>query len=78
MGPSADLFSALLFSDKVVELWQANQERCYETVTSKILPALQKLEDENDRVFARLQHVCDVWNARRIRIPEEMLAWTRG
>lgn len=68
---------ALVFSDDVLALWEANQERCYEAVTSKILPALTKLEEENDRVNATMRQVSDQWNARRIRVPADILAWAR-
>jgi hypothetical protein len=60
-----------------MELWRANRDRCYETITNKINPALQKLEEENDRAFARFRRVGEIWNARKLRFPEQILAWTR-
>lgn len=70
-----DTTCVLDFSNDLVELWQTNQERCYEAVTSKILPALKRLEEENDRVFATMRQVSDYWEAGRIRVPENILAW---
>ena len=60
-----------------MEFWKVNRERCYETITSKIQPALQKLEEENDRAFARFRDVGEVWNARRLRVPQQILTWTQ-
>ncbi|KAI5453440.1 hypothetical protein NCC49_005917 [Naganishia albida] len=69
-----DLFAD---TDYLVELWHANQEECYEAVTSKILPALEKLEQENERLFATMRQVSDHWDARRLRVPANLLTWGR-
>mgnify|MGYP002718935324 CR=1 FL=1 len=58
-------------------MWKADRERCFATITRKVIPALQKLEEENDRVFDQARKLSEIWDDRRIRIPKQILAWTR-
>lgn len=62
---------------KIIQMWKENQERCYATISNKVFPALQRLEEESDRASDRARRVGEIWDARRLRIPEQILAWIR-
>ncbi|KAJ9106883.1 hypothetical protein QFC19_003013 [Naganishia cerealis] len=64
-------------TENVIALWQSNQEHCHEVIVNKIIPAWQKIEEEKNEAFGRLRGIYDAWNARRIRVPDEILAWVR-
>ncbi|KAJ9122475.1 hypothetical protein QFC22_001902 [Naganishia vaughanmartiniae] len=69
------LQDAFADTQDVISAWQTCQQRCHATIVGKVIPALRKLEDEKNLAFQRLRGMCEIWNARRIQIPEEILVW---